>query len=196
MNFARGKQMIVFDTGLNALSGRRMSVPLTLPRAFRRWILHPHNSIHAILNGVAQQAHAAPGGLDAVHFMGHGSPGLICLGREVLTMAHVDLFRMLQGKVRVIAFFACSIGGQRRGGSWHRGHRPTFGQAIARSTGARTVVGQDIQWYDVGPNGEVDFGAWDGPVDVYDVGVVQTFQDDNPVHGPIRRFDLEEVIFQ
>jgi hypothetical protein len=195
MNFARGKQMIVFDTGLNALTGSlQRSVQVTLPLAHRRWIVHPQNSLHYILNGVAQTAHAT-GGLNAVHFMGHGSPGSIRLGLETLSASHSDLFRMLRGQVGTIVFFSCLVGGQHRGSGWHRGHPVTFGQQIARASGATVVLAQQIQYYRVTATSEVDFGDWEGPVDVYRRGTISTYQADNPFQRTARPIDLEAIIF-
>jgi hypothetical protein len=195
MNFRRGKQMIVFDTGLNALSGSQRSFQLKLPPAHRRWIVHPQNSLNYILNGVAQTAHGT-GGLDAVHFMGHGSPGIIRLGLETLSASHSDLFRMLQGQVGTIVFFSCMVGGQHQGSGWHRGHPLTFGQQIARASGSTVVLAQQIQRYRVTAAGEVDFGDWEGPVDVYQGRTIRTYQAaDNPFQRTARPLDLEAIIF-
>lgn len=194
MNFRRGKQMIVMDTGLQHLSGSRMSTAvLTPPVAYRRWVVHPHNSINYILNGVAQVAHATAGGLDAAHFMGHGSPGAIHLGRERLSEHHADLFEMLRGKVGTIAFFSCQVGGEHQGGGWHRGHRTTLGQRIARASGAQVVVAQQIQLYHV-RNNEIDWGEWEGPVDVYAGHTISTYQAPNPFRIE-PAFNLERIIF-
>jgi hypothetical protein len=196
MNFRRGKQMIVYDTGLSELGGyRAQSRPLSLPVAYRRWVLHPHNSSAYILRRVAMVASEADGGLDAVHFMGHGGPGRISLGRDGLSRDNVDSFSELAGNVRFIVFFSCQVGGEHQGGGWHRGQPTTFGRLIVQATGASVVVAQQNQGYDVGANGQVEFGAWDGPIDVYEPGGrLSTHQAHDPFH-PTRRFNLEETIF-
>ncbi len=192
MNFRRGKQMIVLDTGLQHLSGSSMSIDrLTPPVAHRRWVVHPRNSVNYILNGVAQAAF--PKGLDAVHFMGHGQPGRIQLGRERLSEHHAPLFEMLRDRVGTISFFSCQVGGEHQGAGWYRGQPTTFGQRIAGAARAKVVVAQQIQYYQV-RNGVIDWGRWEGPVDVYDGNTISTYQQYNPFRGA-RAFDLEEIIF-
>ena len=196
MNFGRGKQMIVYDNGLSELGGGyRESRPLNLPMAHRRWILHPHNSAEYILRRVAMVAAEADGGLDAVHFMGHGSPGRISLGREGLNEDNVHAFSELQGNVRFIVFFSCQVGGQHRGAGWGVGQPTTYGSRIVQETGANVVVAQQNQSYRVGPGDVVDFGDWEGPIDVYEPGGrLSTHQAYNPFRAT-PRFDLERTIF-
>lgn len=200
MNFRRGKQLIVYDTGLSEMGGGyQRSQVLTPPVAYRRWVLHPNNTAPYILRRVAMVAAEASGGLDAVHFMGHGRPGHIALGRGGLDNGSLPAFREVRGNVRVIVFFSCQVGGEHHGhgaSGWIHGQPPTFARNIVEATGAKVVVAIQNQSYRVGANGEIDFGAWEGPVDVYEPGgIVSTHQAFNPFHRIIRPFDLEQVIF-
>jgi hypothetical protein len=96
----------------------------------------------------------------------------------------------------VIVFFSCQVGGEHQGaGGWIRGQPPTFARGIVEATGAKVVVALHNQGYHVRDDGVIDFGAWEGPIDVYEPGgVVSTHQADNPFRGT-RQFDLEQVIF-
>ena len=197
MNFRRGKQMIVYDTGLSELGGGyQQSQVVTPPVAYRRWVLHPRNTAPWILRRVAMVAAETKGGLDAVHFMGHGRPGYIQLGRGALDDSTLPAFRELRGNARVIVFFSCQVGGEHQGaGGWIRGQPPTFARGIVEATDAKVVVALENQRYRVGANGVIDFGAWDGPVDVYEPGgVISSHQAHDPFRTT-RQFDLEQVIF-
>ena len=113
MNFSRGHQMIVHDPGLGVRADpTRQLVP---PVAYRRWTVHPHNTVNHILSRVGNVGGHCPGGLDAVHFMAHGSPGSMRIGRERMNNSNIDSFAMLEGNVRFIVFFSCSVGGERQG---------------------------------------------------------------------------------
>lgn len=194
MNFRRGFQMIVHDPGLNNRH-TNPPTPLTPPVAYRRWTVHAQNSPRYILERVTDVAESTQGGLDALHFMGHGSPGGIRIGASRFTAANANLFASLRGKVGVIVFFSCQVGGEHQGAGWHRGHPTYYGQRIAAATGARVVVAQENQTYSWGRSRVIDFGDWEGPVDVFESsGDRSTYQAHNPFRQE-RRLDLEELIF-
>lgn len=189
MDFRRGRQMIVHDPNLN---NRNTTPPtmLTPPVAFRRWTVHPQNSPGFIIQGVARQIR---GGIDALHFMGHGNRGFIAVGRGTFSSSNADLFAQLRGHVRVIVFFSCLVAGDNRG--WYRGHPVSFGQHIAANSGARVVMARETQMYSWNSTNIIEFGQWEGPVDVYEPsGGWSEYQAHNPfrTERPLR---LEQLIF-
>jgi hypothetical protein len=191
MNFRRGRQMIVHDPALN---NPHTNPPTTLtpPVAFRRWTVHPRNSPEFILERVALVA-TQTGGLDALHFMGHGNQGFISVGGGTFSQTNADLFSGLRGKVSAIVFFSCLVGSDSQG--WYRGHPTYFGQRVAAESGARTVVAHQLQTYSWDANRIIDFGPWEGPVDVFEPeSGWSTYQNYNPFRAE-PQLDLERVIF-
>lgn len=183
--------MIVHDPGLNN-PHTTPPTQLTPPVAFRRWTVHPRNSPRYIIDQVDRVA-TASGGLDALHFMGHGNQGFIRVGGGTFTRRNVDLFARIQGKVRVIVFFSCLVGGDTRG--WYPRHPRYFGQQVARQAAARVVVAQEVQTYSWDRNNVIDFGPWEGPVDVYEPEQGwSTYQNYNPFRTE-RPLNLDQIIF-
>lgn len=191
MNFRRGRQMIVHDPALNNpyTNPPTMLIP---PPAFRRWTVHPRNSPSFIIGRVAQVAKKV-GGLDALHFMGHGNRGFINVGQGSFQDSNADLFAQLSGNVGVIVFFSCLVGGDSRG--WYPQHPQYFGQRVAAESGARVVVAHRTQIYSWDSNRVIEFGPWEGPVDVFEPGHGwSTYQNDNPIRTE-HPIDLERLIF-
>jgi hypothetical protein len=183
--------MIVHDPRLN---NPRTTPPtiLTPPAAFRRWTVHPQNSPAFIIQRVAQAA-AQAGGLDALHFMGHGNRGFIAMGGGTFDSTNADLFAQMRGQVGVITFFSCLVGGDTRG--WYYRHPTYFGQRVAAESGARVVVAHQTQIYTWDRSRVIDFGPWEGPVDVFEpAGGWSTYQNANPYRTE-RRLELESLIF-
>ena len=200
MNFRRGRQMIVHDPGLMASARPNATPPLpavqlTPPVAWRRWTVHPQNSVGFILGRVNEVIDGAGGAIDALHFMGHGSPGGMALGRGRLDADDVPQFEPLRDKVRVIVFFSCQVGGEHQSGGWSRTQPTTIGRRISDATGATVVVAQQNQTYSYNRRVRlINFGPWEGPVDVYAPGTAATYN----AHNPFRRepqIDLERLIF-
>lgn len=199
MNFRRGRQMIVHDPRLNWPGNPNATppvpaTPLTPPVAWRRWTVHPMNSIEYILTRVGEVAGQVTDGIDALHFMAHGNRGLVALGRENLDEGNVRHFEQVAGKARFIVFFSCLVGSEHVGSAWMRGTE-TIGRTIAAITGATVITAQHNQEYHRTPANVIDFGPWEGPVDVYRPGALVTYQaDDSPFRAGIR-LDLEALVF-
>ncbi|MEM1141384.1 MAG: hypothetical protein AAGI88_02260 [Pseudomonadota bacterium] len=194
MNFRRGHQVIVHDPGLND-PFTTPPTALTPPVAYRRWTVHPQNSATFIMQRITQYIDSAPNSrIDALHFMGHGNLGRIRIGRERFSSQNVNLFRALRGKVRYVVFFSCRVGGDTRG--WvPRNHFRTFGARVSEATGANVVVAQQDQEYTYNAQNIIEFGTWEGPVDVYNPsGGWSAYQAYNPFRRetPLR---LENLIF-
>jgi hypothetical protein len=193
-DYHRGHQMVILDPRLN----NALTTPPTLmdpPFAYNRWRVDPiiHSPQH-ILAWAGRVARGAPGGrgLDALHLMAHGNRALLQMGSGFLTADNVDLFEPLQGRTRWIVFWSCLIGSDSRG--WYRGHPEYFGQQVASTVGCQVVVAHQPQLYQCFGT-RLEFGEWEGPVDIFQPdGGWATQQDHNPFRGT-RRLDLEAMIF-
>jgi hypothetical protein len=132
--------------------------------------------------------------LDALHFMAHGNRSVVRIGAGSFSAANAHIFSALAGnRVRVIVFASCLVGSDTQG--WYRNHPVYYGQKIADITGAKVVVARENQVYQWHPSTNViDFGDWEGPIDVYSPGMTESYQEYNPFRTE-RRFDLERVIF-
>lgn len=194
-NYRRGHQMAILDPRLN----NPHTAPPTLldpPLAYNRWRVDAaHHSPQHILAWAARVAEGVPGTgrLDALHLMAHGNRALMQIGSGMLDASNLHLFAPLQGKTGWIVFWSCLIGSDTAG--WYRGHPEYFGQQVARTVGCRVVVAHEPQTYSW-LGGMVDFGDWEGPVDIFEPdGAWATHQDYNPFRAP-SRLDLEAMIFR
>jgi hypothetical protein len=193
MNYARGMQMVIHDPRLNN-PFTTPPTPLRPPAARQTWTVDParHSAAH-IVGWAGVCAQGAPGGrLDAVHFMAHGNRSYVQIGSDGFTAANASIFSALTDRVGVIVFACCLVGSDTQGWYWH--HPRYYGQVIADLTHARVVVARENQVYSWNPSNTIDFGDWEGPVDVYGNNVVDSYQEYNPFRTTTR-LDLERLIF-
>jgi len=193
--YHRGHQMVVLDPRLN----NPHTTPPTLlnpPPAYNNWrVDQTRHSPQHILSWAARVAAGAPGGgrLDALHLMAHGNRAYMQIGSGTLDSGNVQLFAPLQDKTRWIVFWSCLVGSDSHG--WYRGHPQYFGAQIAQLVHCRVVVAHRNQEYNWRSGLVVEFGNWEGPVDIFEPdGGWATHQDDNPFR-PTPRLDLEALIF-
>jgi len=136
---------------------------------------------------------------DAVHFMAHGNRAFIQIGGGLLDELSVPLFRSFRdsagrGRVRYIVMFGCLVGSDNGGGSPY-GHCPYFGQQLAAASGASVVMARELQTYSWSPSGVIDFGDFEGTVDVYSPGnIAYEYQSYNPFRT-VPPLNLEALIF-
>jgi len=182
-NFARGKQMIVHDPRLNYPSNPPKA--LRPPAAYNVWTVSTSDPLRNIIGWVVAVGKGV-GQLDALHIMAHGAPDYVQLGYDGIRWTNVTEFKMLQGLVKHIVLFSCSVGGATR-----QGYSLNFGNAIAAYSGAPTVLAYATQWYVYGGGNVIDFGAFEGSVYVYTpTGGVKTY---NPVGK--QQFNMTKTIF-
>ncbi|HET9955997.1 MAG TPA: DUF4347 domain-containing protein [Polyangiaceae bacterium] len=165
-NFRRGRQMIVHD---NRLNNPFTSPPTSLrpPAAENVWTVMGAEPAEHILGWTAQVAkgNSGSGKLNALHFMAHGFPGGIQLGRDNLSWSNVQLFQKLRGCISgAIVFFSCQVGAEQANHS--PSYQLTFGNAVAVNAGTTVVACQLNQWYSFGSS-TIDFGDFEGVVYVY-----------------------------
>lgn len=164
--FTRGRQMIIHDSRLNN-PYTSPPTPLRPPHAENVWTLRGGESATHICEWAATVAKGKTGTdkLDALHFMGHGYPGGIQMGRENLSWGNVDVFRKLNGRIRgAIVFFSCQVGAEQ---SYHSSsYQLTFGNAVAVYAGAKVLACQVNQIYSWRGT-DMDFGDFEGVVYVY-----------------------------
>lgn len=195
-DFRRGRQMLVHDPRVN---DHRTNPPTALrpPRAFNTWTVGLSEPISHVIGWPAQLA-ARIGGLDAVHFLAHGSPGYMQIGAGSFDASTVHFFRQFrdaatgQPRVPFIVMFSCSAGGDTSG--WYPHHPAYFGQRIAQESGARVVVARTIQHFTFDTANVIQLGPLEGEIDVYGAEGWDEYQGYNPFH-PSPALDLERLIF-
>lgn len=214
MNFRRGHQMVIHDPNLNNPflgsypAGATLRPPtgpdlpniaVRPPDAYNVWTVRSSDSPSHIAGWAARVAREAPtgNGLDALHFMAHGSRAHIGIGASGFDGRNASEFaRLRRGEgswTRFIVFLSCLVGSDERG--WYRGHPRYFGQQVAQHAQTRVVMAHENQAYGWDASGALDFGTWEGPVDVFEPnGNWATYQDYNPFR-PTPRLDLEALIF-
>lgn len=196
-NYRRGFQMVIHDPRLNN-PHTTPPTPLVAPPAFNVWTVSQtgHSAAH-IFGWAAQVAAGVPGGrgLDAVHIMAHGNQSFVQLGTDNVNAANAArLFGLLAGKTRWLVFWSCLVGSDERG--WYRGHPRYFGQAVAQAARCNVVMAQQNQTYSWNSANVIDFGDWEGPIDVFQPnGDWSTYQDYNPFRATARLV-LEPLIFR
>lgn len=191
MDYARGFQMVIHDPRLDN-PRTTPPTPLVPPAAQQTWTvnitMHSPEHIFGWAGVVARTKK-----LDALHIMAHGNRSYVQIGTSGLTANNARVFEGLKGNVRVIAFFSCLVGSDTQGWYWH--HPVYYGEKIADITGAKVVVARQNQGYNWAPSTNmIDFGDWEGPVDIYSPGSVESFQEYNPFRTQ-PKFDLEKLIF-
>ena len=197
-NYRRGHQMVIFDPRITDLNG---PVPVVArpPGAYNTWTLNMNaDGAMSIFNWARIVATGVPGGrgLDAVHVIGHGNASIVQLGRDYVDGRNAaQVFGQIKGKTRWIVFWSCLVGSDQTG-TW-RGAPQTFGDKVARAANANVVVAREVQVAHLRPpHNTVDFGEFEGPVDVYTPrGERWTYQDHNP-HRATPRVPLEPMIFR
>lgn len=196
-NYRRGYQMVIFDPRVTDLSGP-LPVVARPPAAYNVWTLNPASdgAMH-IFNWARIVAEGAPGkrGLDVIHVIGHGNASIVQLGKDFVDGRNAArVFAQIKGKTRWIVFWSCLVGSD-QSGSW-RGAPMTFGEKVAKAANANVLVAREVQEaHLVPPDNTVNFGAFEGPVDIYKPnGERLTYQDHNP-HRATPRVPLEQLIF-
>ncbi len=105
----------------------------------------------------------------SIYALGYG----LALGDPGLTFDNIALAQALNGLVTTISLFACGPANTRTGYENTRGDGMRFCGEFAVWTGATVIAATETQyyyhtpnWWDriVGRTGEIDFGAWEGPV--------------------------------
>lgn len=210
MNFKRGYQMILHDTRLwsRVINGPPTEsewwwdMPVVPPDAYRVLQVKPEDRAANILSQAAAVANAANNGkgLDALHIMAHGNQSCVQFGKDWLYRNNVNQFAKVANKVRYVVFWSCLVGKtpvgapllgtlHPQGGSW-------FGRCVAEQAQAEAVMARDPQlyhWRKVKDKAVLDFGDWEGPVDIYSqYGMIRSFQTDFEGQP---KLDLEKVIF-
>lgn len=196
-NYRRGYQMIVHDPRLDNPHTTPHTL-LTPPAAYNVWTVNRTSHTPAHIFGWASRVAAGvpdAGRLDALHVMAHGNRAYVEIGAGSVDGGNAEtLFSPLGGKVRWVIFWSCLIGSDSRG--WYRGHPTYFGQTIARVTGARVVVAHQNQTYNWNSANVIEFGGWEGPVDIFEPdGGWSTLQDPNPFRA-IPALELEPMVFR
>lgn len=216
MNYNRGRQFIIHDLRLQAVQDPAIQGP---ENPVEPWTIHPLTiapacwrsypsddwvTIGTILSFVASACdneHLPAGSrFDALHIMAHGLPGDVQIGREGLKKENLHLLVKIANRFRFVVFHACLVGKMSTrdviaapasafGGS-------QFARKVAQHTKAKVVAAREVQYYQTKTRegmgvATLDYGAWEGPVDLYEEHVpVRTFN--NPLDAP---FDLEALIF-
>jgi hypothetical protein len=210
MDFKRGHQMIIHDPRLWSTQTYGPPVDgewwwgkaVRPPDAYNVWPVKKEDSAVHILSWAATVAKGADEGkgLDALHFMAHGNEAVVKLGKDWLHKNNVHLFSKLANQVGYIVFWSCLVGKvplnapilnplMNIGGS-------PYGRRVAQNSRANVVMARQAQvysWRKVGDAAVLDFGDWEGPVDVYSPdGPVQSYQADILSTA---KFDVEKLIF-
>lgn len=215
MNFRRGHQMVIHDPNLNnpylgrypagtmvinpATGHPLPNITVRPPDAHNVWPVTASDTPSHIVGWAAEVARRVPSGngLDALHFMAHGNRAYVAIGQSGFDGRNVSEFaRLRRGEgswTRFIVFFSCLVSSDERG--WYRGHPRYFGQQVAQHAQTRVVMAHENQGYEWDASGTLDFGAWEGAVDVFEPnGDWATYQDYNPFRAT-PRLDLEGLIF-
>lgn len=194
-DFGRGRQMIVHDPRLNNPL-TTPPTPLKPPAAYNVWTVQLTDPVSHVVGWPAHVAAGTP--LDALHFMAHGYPGGIQIGAGYMNQAAVPYFRQFKDaaghpRVRYIVMFSCEVGGDNRGAFYH--HPAYFGQQLAAASGARVVMAQENQIYSWNTQNVIDFGDFEGEIDVYEPGGAWS---DYQAYNPFRTVPglrLDQLIF-
>lgn len=193
--------------------------PLAVPPACWRTItVDPgKETVATIFSKVASACDAAklPAGsqFDALHIMAHGLEGYIELGKDTLRRETLQVTVKIANRFRYVVFHSCLVGkmdyqvavgapSTAFGGS-------QFARKVAQHTKAKVILARQLQYFGtkllvipaafvstplaaLGPDVRVlDFGDWEGPVDLYEEHVpVRTF---NKNAGD--PFNLQKLIF-
>ena len=192
MDFMRGRQMIIHDPRLN---NPHTTPPTALrpPAAMQVWTVDRADPADHIIGWAAECAKGASGGdrLDALHFMAHGAPGGIDVGKDRFGWGNVDLFKKLDARIKgAIVFFACQVGAEQANRGL--GYDLTYGNAVAAYARCKVLTCKVNQIY-----------SWVNGVNVIDFG---DFEDVVYLHVPgsgtrmlnydgTTKVDLETIIF-
>ncbi|MBP0466663.1 hypothetical protein J5Y09_22230 [Roseomonas sp. PWR1] len=215
VNFKRGRQVILHDPRLNHSSTNGYGPPTTelpvgapdrivAPKSWWTRRARPDELTSTLVKAVATRCQNAQemhgyGAFDALHIMAHGTRDFVQIGVFNLEMRNAQCFSALAGLFRYIVFHSCLVG-QPPMGSIPDLNLPTSESLLARDlsrrTNAEVIVARELQEYTVRPIGEtgyfeLDFGNWEGPVDMYDSGRrIRTHHSTEETP-----FDLEQRIF-
>ena len=183
--------MVVHDPRLNN-PNTTPPTPLRPPGGLNTWTVDLSHSVPHIL-GWCARAMGSGDKWDALHLMAHGAPGAMQIGSGWINNSALPLFEAMAGRVRFIVFFSCTVGGDNKG--WYWGHPAYFGQSVAQRSKARVVVCRQNQIYSWGASNTIDFGNFEGEVDIFAPDdSSESFQSPNPFRT-LPLLDLEKLIF-
>ncbi|MBM3621297.1 MAG: hypothetical protein FJX20_11460 [Alphaproteobacteria bacterium] len=215
MNYVRGRQVVIHDPRLETVLSDAIGPPsdelwmlgrkAIAPKAWWNLEVDPKkHKVSEIFAAVALRANIAKmtgiGELDALHIMAHGTQGAIQLGSDWLHKPTMSALGKIAGVFRFVIIHSCLVGRPPQGTPAFMTFMTFGGSQFAHKAAALTkstiVVARQLQYYSVKKHAdlnraELDFGKWDGPVDVYKHGLpVET-------HNQIvdDAFNLEKLIF-
>lgn len=215
MDFGRGRQVVIHDPRLKTVLSNvvgpaseelwMLGLKAIAPSAWWNLEVDPKkDKVSDIFGTVAVRANIArlmgAKELDALHIMAHGLEGAVELGTDWLHKPTMAALGKVAGMFRFVVIHSCLVGKPPQGSPAFMTFSTFGGSQFARKAAALTqasiVVARQIQKYTVRRNAdmkraELDFGNWEGPVDVYKTDMpVATYNgilDD--------AFDLEKLIF-
>lgn len=189
---------------------------VTPPPCWRAFTVDPDKeTVATIFSKVASACDGAklPAGsrFDALHIMAHGLKGYVELGKDTLRKENLHVLVKIANRFRFVVFHSCLVG--EVGSQEMLSARSTtysgsqFARKVAQHTRARVILAREEQLYRaqrvvVPPGapillptglafGILDFGDWEGPVDLYEENVpVRTFVNDRD-----HPFNLRTLIF-
>jgi hypothetical protein len=174
-NFMRGRQMIIHDPRLNN-PHTTPPTPLTPPDAMNKWTVTLGDTADHIIGWAAEVAKGKSGAekLDALHFMAHGHPGGVTIGKDGFGWNNVDLFKKLNDPTQgvlvkgAIVIFSCTVGAEvaNRGLSYPL----TFGNAVAANANCKVVTCKVNQIYSWDSSNVIDFGDFEDVIYVHAAG--------------------------
>lgn len=216
MNYKRGYQIVVHDRRLN---GPRLEGP---PNPDAHWwkyvkVVAPEAYHNIEVDSEKQTCGAAfsllqdycakvrpknDSPFDALHIMAHGYEGAVELGKDWLWKQNLHVTAKITNRFRYVVFHSCLVGRPPQGSpaflTSNTFGGSQFARKIAQHTRAKVILARGDQIYDVVRDkadrgkGIIDFGDWEGPVDLYERDVpVRTFN--SPLD--ILPFNLERHIF-
>lgn len=189
-NFMRGRQMIVWDPRVPAVSyenGVCTPVP-SLPAAMNQFKVSAAARIENIVGWVAKVAKGDTGDkkLDALHIVAHGSATEVQLGAGLI-LSNTSAFSVLENLVRgAVVFHSCAVASSFGGPSHY--NRP-LAELVARyvKCPAIAAVGEQRMHDD---DGKIDLSNFEG--------LVIEYRPDGSkiVHNMFGGFDMAKVIFR
>ena len=175
-NFMRGRQMIIHDPRLRDEGDSTKGIPPSIlipPPAMNVWTVSVSDGADHIIEWAREVAKGKSGTekLDALHFMAHGRPGGMQVGKDGSRLVqHRRLGRSSAATSRgAIVFFSCQV--VREQSVHPLSYGLTFGNAVATYAGCKVIdckMNQVYSWHR--GNKRFDFGEFEGPVYLYRPG--------------------------
>ena len=215
MDFKRGRQVVLHDPRLATPGAKIVGAPseemwwlglrAIAPKAWANFEADPKkDTVAKLFAAVAMRVSIARltgvKEVDALHIMAHGLQGAIELGSDWLHRPTMPALGKIAGMFRYVVIHSCLVGKVPQNAPAFMSSTTFGGSQFARKaaelTKSTVVVARQEQMYSVTKvkdptKGEIYFGEWEGPVDVYQEGLpVRTY------NGIIDdAFDLESLIF-